>query len=180
MYIYFQYFALHVFSFFSAVKSVYALTHAQIGRANRASADERTMAELAEEPGSAAVLEVSSQTRVEQESEQPPASSKDTVAEQNAAEGDDWQETEQGRVSKLECFTCGILRRRWRAKASKTPRLEFADDAQPPKQEKEEKQSQANGGSTSPQGTEEETTLKSPDEDTPSNKQEITDTQNAR
>ena len=40
-------------------------------------------------------------------------------------------ETEE-RVSKLECLTCGMLRRR-RVRRRKTPRLEFAED--PPQQE---------------------------------------------
>lgn len=48
--------------------------------------------------------------------------------------GEDADDTEERRVSKLECFTCGILRRR-RARGRKTPRLEFVED--PPQQQQE-------------------------------------------
>ena len=41
------------------------------------------------------------------------------------------------RVSKLECLTCGILRRR-RARARRTPRLEFAEDPPQRQQQQEE------------------------------------------
>ena len=106
---------------------------------------------------------------------------------------DDLDETE-GRASKLECLSCGILRRR-RARGRKTPRLEFAEDpphqpgpgapsadeddnskqSSPRSSRKENDDGAAGEGSSNTTSTPKESTTEG---DSPVEKQETTDAEN--